>query len=144
MNKFKKDLERGDVGEALFLAANPNLVKLPGFKSDFVDIVTGEKYELKTDYHKMETTKNFFIEIWSDLERLKPGGPRQALIHGSKYLCYMFIADKIYFKMDVQYLVDYLAEFEDKYRKIEVQNDTWTTEGILIPREDLKYEKITL
>jgi len=144
VSKFKQDLERGNAGELLFLLNNPNLEKLPGFESDFINKKTGEKYELKTDYYDMNNTENFFIELWSDVDSKKRGGPIQAKRHGSKYYCYLFIKNNIYFKIDIDYLVLFIATNEHLYQKRKIYNDSWITEGILIPRKDLIYEKISI
>lgn len=135
-HNFASSLIKGQTGEGLFLSLT-GLKKLDGRRHDFIDEKTGETYELKTDSYSEEKTKNFFIELWSDVDRGAPGGPEQALLHGSTYWVYMFPASNVYYKFKTKELCKFLKELykENNFRKVEIPNRTWTTVGVLVPRE---------
>lgn len=139
MHSFKNSLAKGKAGEALLLAAWPDLEQLDGRRSDFRHKVTGETYELKSDQYDMAKTANFFIEIWSDVDARKHGGPIQAAYHGSQWWLYMFVQNKIIFTFEVIALANWVRNNGLKYKSIKIPNATWTTVGIKVPREDLQH-----
>jgi hypothetical protein len=138
MHNFQASLKKGQVGEELLLKAFPNLTKLDGRKSDFVSD-RGDRWELKTDSYDMLATPNFFIELLSDLAREKPGGPRQAMEHGSTVWCYLFIKNSVLFTFNTAELVAWLDVHDKNYIPSRIPNKTWTTIGIKVPRIDLKH-----
>lgn len=146
MHNFNDSLKKGKLGERWLFEnwPHPGLEVLDGRKSDFIDIRTGKKLELKTDSYNMYNTPNFFIEMWSDVDKLKPGGPNQALLHGSDIWVYLFINNNTYFIFDTQKLVDYIKENSHKYTVVTVNNRSWTTTGYKVPREDVAhlYEEV--
>lgn len=139
IHDFKTSLAKGAAGEVLLMEAWPGLERLDGRKSDFLVLATGEQLELKSDQYDMDKTENFFIEVWSDRERLKVGGPRQALSHGSSIWVYMFPKNRTMFVFDTGALVSWLAENVAVYPLINIPNRTWITAGIKVPREVLKH-----
>lgn len=139
MHDFKSSLAKGVAGEMLLTQYMPELIRLAGRKADFAHATTGELYELKTDSYNMNKTANFFIEIYSDIERGKLGGPAQALEHGSKYWMYLFTQNKILFIFDTKALCGWLIDNAKDYATIEIPNKGWTTGGIKVPREALKH-----
>lgn len=139
MHSFKNSLAKGKAGEALFLAAWPDLEQLDGRRSDFRHKVTGDTYELKSDQYDMAKTENFFIELWSNAERLKPGGPLQALKHESDFWCYMFVKNKVIFEFHTNELVDWVLQNAHKYGRIAIPNKSWTTTGMKVPRTALTH-----
>lgn len=139
MSKFKTDLERGKAGEALFLTHFPQYEALNGYESDFRNKETGDLAELKTDYYDMDKTPNFFIELWSDINTKRLGGPRQAKKHGSKYYYYLYINNMIIYEFNVEDLCAFIGLNEDNYSNRYIHNESWCTEGLLVPREDLKH-----
>lgn len=150
MHSFKKSLDKGLQGELALLKYIPCLLKLNGRRSDFIVkelsrigprlVEKGETLELKTDFYRMAKTENFFIEVWSDVDKGKPGGPMQAQLHGSTYWLYMYFHDKTAFLFKTEELCEYL-EKQDKNRwpASLIPNKTWTTMGMRVPREDLKH-----
>jgi hypothetical protein len=138
MHDFKTSLKKGQVGEELLLKAFPNLTKLDGRRSDFISD-RGDRWELKTDSYDMEVTANFFIELLSDLAREKPGGPRQALSHGSNVWCYLFVKNMVLFTFNTAELVAWLDVNENNYIPSRIPNKNWTTVGIKVPRIVLKH-----
>lgn len=137
--KFQKSLKRGQDGEALYLQNFPSLMRHDGFKHDFSTPCGTITYELKSDYYSMHSTTNFFIEILSDVDRNKPGGPFQAMRNGTTYYEYLFVQEKYLFSFPVDRLVGFILKNRNKYESIDVQNEGWTTCGVLVPREDLKH-----
>lgn len=140
MHDFKTSLAKGKQGEALLLEAMPELVPLNGRKSDFINPATEELYELKSDQYDMSATKNFFIEIYSDVERKAVGGPWQAAEHGSQYWMYMFPKNRVLFIFKTVDLLNYLEYISTSvYETSRIYNRSWTTLGMKVPREDLKH-----
>lgn len=138
MHDFKSSLKKGQVGELLLLNATPGLVRLDGRKSDFIT-KDGISLELKTDSYDMASTPNFFIELVSDLAREKPGGPRQAQLHGSILWCYLYVKNLVLFTFNTDELVNWLDVHDKNYLPSRIPNKTWTTLGIKVPRIDLKH-----
>ncbi len=139
MHNFKSSLAKGKAGEELLLKLMPELTPLNGRKADFVNLKTEELYELKSDQYDMNATKNFFIELWSDVDKAKPGGPVQALAHGSKYWLYMFPKNKTLFTFETEALVEWIQEQSSVYKLICIPNVAWVTAGIKVPRLVLQH-----
>ena len=110
--------------------------KLSGYKSDFLDESTNETYELKTDSYTVEKTKNFFIELYSNVDKGTPGGPAQAALHGSKYWVYLYAASKVYYVFDTLELIVKLDELRkvNNFREVIIPNKGWNTLGMLVSR----------
>ena len=142
---FKDSLAKGKTGESLFLSLFPKLKQLSGRKSDFCNPRTGLLIELKSDFYNMEHTENFFIELYSDIDRKKVGGPRQAAEHGTDLWAYLYMENSAVFFFKVSALVRWLDQNESKYKPLRIMNKGWITSGILVKRDDLKhlYKKIT-
>lgn len=136
MRNFQADLKRGQQGEQDFLKLFTKLVGTDGRKGDIV--APDGKIELKTDFYPMTTTPNFFIERFSSVEVLSPGGPWQAAAHGCKYFVYYYTTAGYGYIFDTQDLVQQLEKLEGKLKPIEVKNRRWTTIGYKVPRELLK------
>lgn len=139
MHDFKKSLAIGQRGEAQLLLWMPELTKLDGRKADFINEQTGARYELKTDSYDYMKTSNLFVETTSDAARGTPGGPAQALSHGSKWWLYMYSTNKILLIFETEKLVNWLKENVHKYPLFPIKNNGWTTLGIILPREDVKH-----
>lgn len=138
MHHFGSSLAKGKRGEDLLSELWPELQRLDGRKGDFT--WNGIKVELKTDSYDMAKTKNFFLEVWSDVDKGKPGGPWQALQHGAELFCYFYSNNLTMYIFDTQALVYYLDGLpKDYYQSVKVPNRTWTTVGYKVPREDLKH-----
>ncbi len=116
----------------------PGLIKLDGRKADFVT-PEGELLELKSDQYDMSKTANFFIELLSDLEKGKSGGPAQALTHGSVLWCYLYVKNRTMFTFQTKPLADWVHEHSYKYSQICIPNRSWITVGIKVPRTDLQH-----
>ncbi len=146
MHNFNASLQKGKLGEKWLFEnwPHPGLTPLDGRKSDFIDVRTQRRVELKTDSYDMDNTANFFIEQWSDVDKMKPGGPTQALLHNSELWVYLFIQNKTYFVFETQELVDFMKENAHKYAVVTVNNRGWTTVGFKVPRADVAhlYEEV--
>lgn len=137
MHYFNKSLEKGKLGEAMLMELWPDLEQLKGRKSDFKVKSTGKLVELKSDQYDMAKTDNFFIELWSDSAKLKPGGPLQAMMHASDYWVYLFVQNKTMFVFNTNELVDWVMRNSNKYERISIVNQGWVTTGIKVPRLSL-------
>lgn len=138
MRNFQTDLKRGQAGERDFLALFTKLVGTDGRKGDI--LAPDGKIELKTDFYPMTSTPNFFIERYSSVEVLSPGGPWQAKAHGCKYFVYYYTVDGYGYIFDTDALVAQLEAMEAtaKLKPAEVRNRKWTTVGYKVRREQLQ------
>lgn len=134
---FKTSLAKGQQGEQLLMSLWPDLIKLDGFRSDFRLKSTGQFVELKSDQYDMQATPNFFIELWSDYDKKKRGGPYQALEHNSELWCYFFPKNKTLFVFDTRKLVSYLNKCE-ALPLVPIYNKGWVTMGAKISRKALE------
>lgn len=134
---FQSDLARGQAGELAFLKLFSGLVGTDGRKGDIV-CPDGSKIELKTDFYPMSKTANFFMERFSSMEVMSPGGPWQAAAHGCKWFVYYYTPDSTGFVFLTTDLVKQLKALEPKLVPVEVRNRKWTTVGYKVPRTLLK------
>lgn len=133
---FQKQLKTGKTGEEEFHRLFPKLKKLDGRKGDF-ELPNGKKLELKTDNYSPIKTSNFFMEVFSDFEKGKLGGPWQSQSHGSSIFVYKYSeSDKCYWFV-VDSLVKFLEENLTKYKHCSIMNKGWFGVGLLVPRTDL-------
>lgn len=130
---FEKSLEIGKIGEAEFLKEYPSLTRLSGFAADF-KTKNNKTVELKTDLYDMEKTKNFFIERYSDSERLTPGGPWRSLGQ-SDYFVYYFIKNNNISTFKTEDLVSKLEVITKDLPLISVPNKGYITKGYKINRD---------
>lgn len=138
MHYFQSSLKAGQAGEELFHSLMPHLTRLDGRKSDFIDKMTGETYELKTDSYSMDSTPNFFIEFMSNIEKGTKGGPWQAKANASTFFVYMYPKSKTMFIFKTDLLVNVLECMVQDFKMIHIPNRTWTTGGFKIHRDALK------
>jgi len=145
MHNFHSSLAKGKAGEALFLENFPTLKNLNGRESDFI-APDGTLWELKTDSYNMDKTANFFFERYGNLSKLSPGGPWQALKHGSTQFAYMFTQNSKVFIFKTENLVFHLERILPDFEAINIPNKGYITVGYKIPRELLAhiYEEVTL
>jgi hypothetical protein len=135
LHNFRESLARGQRGEELFLSHFTDKVeRLDGRTSDFVEIASGKRIELKSDFYDMRNTENFFFERYSDKVKKSPGGPWQALDKGSEIFIYVFVNNGCYFKFDTLKLVNKLNNLIPKLKAQEVLNRAWVTVGYKVPR----------
>ena len=95
---FNTQLSTGNIGEDHFkqLYSNLNPVKSEDLKYDF-KLSNGSTVELKTDTYDMEDTPNFFMEYYSDMKKLKIGGPWRARQDSVDIFIYYFLKNKTFF-----------------------------------------------
>lgn len=134
---FKDQLATGHKGEELFLRNHPDITRTDGRRGDFIGS-TGRLIELKTE-SRPSTTKNMFVERYSNFDTKKPGGPWQAAEHGAHYLVQLFTPDKVCLWFPVQGLIDFMETNEDKWRLHLVRNKGWRGGGYAVPQTDLKH-----
>jgi hypothetical protein len=137
VHEFGASYEKGEKGEIEIALAYHDILEYvaTAHGSDFVMRSTGDQFELKSDQYDMNTTKNFFIEHISNDTKQSPGGPWQALTHGSVWYAYAFVKNRIMFVFNCQDLVDYLDTIVEKYPPIEIPNGYYNTIGYKIPRK---------
>lgn len=135
---FKAQLRAGQIGEIIYQAAHrDDLLKLDGFQSDFIHKPTGQGLELKTDYYPLDKTPNFFFERYSNKEKGTPGGPWQAMGHGSDLFVYFYVSSLTYFTFDTKALVGKLEQLIPALEPWDVRNKTHTTVGYRVRRDEL-------
>ncbi len=140
VHNFAASLLEGQKGEEMFAAAFTNLERTDGRKHDFICRLTNQSYELKTDSYSMEGTGNFFIELYSIFgTQMKSGGPTQAFENNTDYWCYFYVKNHTAFIFNTWALNAWLGKNAANYTEIKVKNDTWTTYGILVWRDDLAH-----
>lgn len=133
VHKFRESLAVGSAGEALFCKYRPEWERLDGRKHDFVNKLTGDTLELKTDTYDMKQTRNFFIERYGHLEKLKPGGPWQAQVNGSTFWSYLFVQNMTLFTWQTSQLVALLDSMKLP-RPSYIYNPGYVTLGYKIER----------
>lgn len=138
-HNFKSSLSKGQAGEELLLTLWPGLIKLDGRRSDF-KTSEGETVELKTDSYTVEKTANFFIELMSDIMKLKVGGPGQALKNGTTYFAYMYPASRVLYVFETTKLVKAMERLliSEQLVPCLIRNKSWVTLGVKVPRTLLK------
>lgn len=137
MANFKNDLQAGLAGQKAFKQLFAALVETDGRQGDFV-APDGCKIELKTDSYDMQKTANFFIEQYSSLEVLSPGGPWQAQKHDCEYFVYYYGNNSTGFIWRTEALIEQLEAIIGQLKPTEVRNKRWTTLGYKVPRALLK------
>lgn len=141
MHNFKRSLEKGQKGEELLLKIWPGLKRLDGRKHDFVIEETGETLELKADSYSIDRTQNFFIELVSNYQGFKVGGPAQALKNGTQYWVYMYAASSVYYVFETAKLVEELNKLliTEQLSPSLIPNKNYTTIGVKVPRKLLAH-----
>lgn len=136
---FKESLKMGDIGQTLYYQAHEGkLEKTDGFKSDFILLETGEGIELKTDYWSMSETTNFFMERYSNMNKMSPGGPWQAKNSGSTIFVYFYVRDLTFYTFKTDNLIEALEKVIPTLKPTDIQNKTYVTRGYRVPRSMLE------
>ena len=143
-HSFSKSLEVGKAGELAFMELWPGLERLDGRTHDFFSPSSGKTIELKTDSYDMNKTANFFIELWSDLEQEKVGGPWQARKNATDLWIYYFRQNQTAFEFNVAELAEWTDKNHAAYKPVHIFNPSWVTAGIKVPREALAFLYIEL
>lgn len=133
---FHADLKRGNIGEELVASMWPELVRTDGRRGDFH--LGTNRLEVKTESRALKDTENFFIERYSDFDKKSPGGPFQALEHGTLLYAHFFIKDLTIFLFFTQALAAYLKD-RDESQLIFIQNPRYRTAGYKISRAELAH-----
>lgn len=137
---FHADLAVGQAGERelIALAAKHNVVltQTDGRKGDLLD-VDGNLWEVKSDGYDHDRTVNFFLEIMSDVDKGKLGGPAQALMNNCKYYAYFFVKNRIAYIFDTADLIEQMKRVNLGQQK-QIRNVRWTTIGYATPRSLFK------
>lgn len=132
---FAKDLARGAVGEQIFHNLMPHLQKL-GRTADFVCPYTGQTFEVKVDY---TSHPNFFFESMSDVAKGKIGGPWRSAQEKTTWFVYLFAKTGQGYITSTRQLVREIEKLQkkEKLRVVSVQNRSWITRGVLVPKDKL-------
>ena len=132
-------LKKGKAAEKAFLEryGSDALERLSGRKGDFQVKWSRAILELKTDFY--ENSPNLFIERWSVVgspdREAKPGGPWQSVTHNASYYVYWFVATDELFVFNAAALASFLEPQLASFRRIQVRNKGYTTEGYLVPKK---------
>jgi hypothetical protein len=140
---FAEQLKKGKAGELAFMELynSKNGTKLIRTNGRIVDYNLGNsKVELKSDYYDDNIVKNFFMEIYSDINKKSPGGPWQALAKGADLFIYWFVESGNTWEFNPVELVPVLDEivFTRKPTFKEVENNGFVTGGFCIDRKMLE------
>lgn len=138
MRNFKSDLQKGLLGQQVFAKIFKNAVHIDGKRGDLK--IGEDKIELKVDFYDMEKTRNFFMERWSNLNSLKPGGPWQAAEHGCQWFVYFYMQGMQGWIWKTEDLVKQLEALESRLKPRQVRNMKWTTVGYTVDRNLLRSE----
>jgi hypothetical protein len=131
---FKKQLDVGSKGEALFLKHyGDGASKADGRKFDLS--YNGKKVELKTDTYPMQETPNYFMERYGSIEDGKVGGPWRAAQDNVDYFVYFFLSNKTFFWFESKPLVKFLDEYTRNMRGKTVANKGYSSLGYAVPRD---------
>jgi hypothetical protein len=133
---FQSDLNKGVLGEQLFLKLFRHVQQLDGRKGDLA--VDGHKIELKCDFYGLAKSQNFFMERYGAVETLTDGGPWKALKDGCEYFVYFYAHDFTGYVWRTTDLVKQLEELTKALTPVEVRNKSWTTIGYKVPRSSLR------
>jgi hypothetical protein len=138
---FNTQLSTGDVGEKDFQKyyseLNPEK-SAEDLKYDF-KLINGDTLELKTDTYDMDATPNFFMEYYSDMRKMKVGGPWRAFQDEVDVFVYYFLSNRTFFWFRTKTLHEALEKYisESNPRLKSVPNKGWITQGFTVPREIL-------
>lgn len=127
---FGEQFNFGNKGESDFLKYY-KAIKSSDRAYDF--ILNKETVEIKTESRTLEQTPNFFIERYSDIDKLKPGGPWQSI--NTNYFIYYFINDKTFFWFKSKELCSFLDIWIETQKPIYIKNRTYTSVGFKVPRD---------
>lgn len=137
---FDTQLKIGNEGESDFMSLYKDLepIKSKDRSVDFV-LASGKTVELKTDTYDMDSTPNFFMEMFGNIADAKIGGPWRAMQDGVDYFVYYFRKNRTFFWFDTVTLcrhLDSIIASNDIMPK-EIRNKGWTARGYAVPREKL-------
>lgn len=135
MANFKKDLQRGQAGEAM-LRDRLGLVRLDGRGADLVCPSSGLLYEIKTDFYSPWKYPNFFMEHISVDSTGALGGPFQAQQKGIGKFVYYFINSGFAYEFDTNQVVAALNSRSWGDPTV-VKNTTYNTIGYRVNRKKL-------
>lgn len=138
---FQAQNRVGQAGEALLMRHWPHVVtKHPnGIRGvDFAD-ATGALIELKADSYDMTKTPNLFVERYSDLMKLSPGGPWQAHAKGATVLVYLYSQNRRWLVFrDLPALLGRLEALTKGKPGTQIPNRGYITLGHKVARADLQ------
>lgn len=135
---FKSSLKQGAAGEERLHKVFPTWTRTDGRREDFVT-PEGKKIELKTEGRTTEETKNLALE-WESSPG-KPGAIERAVADDIDYIIYLYADDK-YFVYTPASLLEYMLRHEEKHRMVRVQNSTYVTLVLLVPRDAVEHLRV--
>jgi hypothetical protein len=132
--KFNESLKAGAAGEDKVQQLYPDWVRTDGRIADFIT-PDGKKIEVKTERRTTAETPNLALELASSPGR--PGAIERAVADGIDYILYQF-ADDIIFVYQPVPLLSYMNENKHNYRQVNVNNGSYHSTVLLVPRIDLR------
>lgn len=135
---FKTQMGIGDLGEKDFLkyyAALGPKKSVDDLTTDFI-LGNGKRVELKSESRTLEETENFFIELYSDVDASKIGGPCKARQDNVNYFIYYFPKNKTFFWFNTIELCDKFNNLalSGKWQIKTIRNRGYYTNGFAMPR----------
>lgn len=132
---FRKQLLLGNEAEVSINLRFPSWKRTDGRREDFV-LPNGKTLELKSESRSVTATPNLALELHSSSGN--PGAIERAVAHGVHYICYMF-ANKDIFVYRSTELWQYLETNKSRYRNIKINNGSYLTTVVLVPRRDVAH-----
>ena len=151
--EFEESLKAGQEGEELFLQKFPKkLVRTAGRTEDFIDPITKDRIELKTDKHDEHKTDNFFVEMYSNVDLQTLGGAPVAKKRGCNKFYYFFINSGNVYMFNIDDYIAKCSEYftlhngEKEFEEVLVPNIGYFTSGRKMKRDFFKdvYTKINI
>ncbi len=133
---FKDQKKKGQKGENRFLEYyhEENARLSPIFDFDIM-IRDNERVELKTDSYK--SPRNFFMERYGNVEKLKDGGPWQS--KDVDYFVYYFIKENTFFWFNPVQLCKYIDKNIKNFKSHRIYNPGYFSLGYLVPIEEISH-----
>lgn len=132
-NHFRSKLAQGQSGEERLHKLFPTWTRTDGKGADFIT-EHGFKVELKTESRSTAETPNIALELASSAG--KPGAIHRAVEEGIDRIIFMY-SDGALFCYSPAALLEFAVKNRTKYRTVFVDNDTYQTEVLLVPRKDV-------
>jgi hypothetical protein len=137
---FNTDHERGKIGERCLAAIFAGLLDPTNGKAGDSKITKGENegqiLEIKTDFYA--DSPNFFVEQFSDVDKMLLGGPFQAHSKGNKFYGAFLPHRFELLNFKTEKLIEDLKSITAGLKVHNIRNTRWITSGWAVPLEKLR------
>jgi hypothetical protein len=133
---FKADLAFAQTHEDYLASCYPQLFKRADGRKWDLETLSGAGVEVKFDRYNGDLTANIFLESIRNDNSGQPGGPYQALQHGSKYFLYVFSGNYELLLFQTESLCNMLDKYvaETGIKPLSIANKGYNTLGYLVPK----------